>query len=180
MEADLSSAPAAAQDPAASTAAKPRPNYVVWVAIGVPLFAVVASILLVFVSLRGAEAELPANYSWEGAALDQDLERARRAVALGAVIGLDFAADGRLVARLGFRDAAQALPARLVVHLTHSTLPQLDRRVDMPLDAASGTYGAALPPLQRGRWLIEIADGDGAWRLRERFLAQAAHVDLGL
>ncbi|MCC6172862.1 MAG: FixH family protein, partial [Gammaproteobacteria bacterium] len=51
---------------------------------------------------------------------------------------------------------------------------------DMPLDAASGTYGAALPPLQRGRWLIEIADGDGAWRLRERFLAQAAHVDLGL
>jgi hypothetical protein len=69
-----------------------------------PLFAVVASILLVFVSLRGAEAELPANYSWEGAALDQDLQRARRAEALGAV-RLEFAADGRLVARL-------ALPRR--------------------------------------------------------------------
>ena len=180
MKADAIPAPAlaAGEAPAGS---RTIANPVVWVAIGVPLFAVVASIMLVFVSVRQAEPELPANYSWEGAALDQDLERARRAAALGAAIGLEFAADGRVVARLAFRDADQRRPARLVVHLTHSTLPALDRRFEMPLDAASGTYAAALPPLQRGHWLIEIGDGEaGTWRLRERFLAPAAHVGLGL
>jgi hypothetical protein len=163
-----------------ATAPSPRSNPVVWVAIGIPLFAVVASILLVFVSVREAEPELPANYSWEGAALDQDLARARLAESLGAAIGLEFA-DGRVVARLAFRDAAQPRPARLAVHLAHSTLPALDRRFEMSLDPATGTYAAALPALQRGHWLIEVADGDqGSWRLRERFLAPAAHVGLGL
>ncbi|MCP5471857.1 MAG: FixH family protein [Sinobacteraceae bacterium] len=182
MDAELpSSTRAAAPDLAGSPRPRHRPNYVVWVAIGVPAFAVIAGILLVFLSLRGAEPELPANYSWEGAALDQDLERARRAEELGAMIGLEFGADGNLVARLGFRDATQVLPTRLVVQLAHATLPQLDRRFEMPLDDASGTYIARLPPLQRGRWLIEIADGDGnAWRLRKRFLAPAAQVGLGL
>lgn len=67
------------------------------------------------------------------------------------------------------------------MRLTHSTLPALDREFQMPLDVASGTYAAALPPLQRGYWLIEVADGDGgAWRLRERFLAPAGHLGLGL
>jgi hypothetical protein len=180
MDAETIPAPALrAGDPAARR--RTLANPVVWVAIGVPLFAVVASIMLVVVSVRQAEPELPANYSWEGAALDQDLERARRATALGATIGLEFAADGRLVARLAFRDATQPQPVRLVVHLTHSTLPALDRRFEMPLDAASGTYAAALPPLQRGHWLIEVGDGaDGGWRLRERFLAPAAHLGLGL
>lgn len=182
MDAELTPATrAAAPDLAGSSRTRPRPNFVVWVAIGVPAFAVVASILLVFLSLRGAEPELPANYSWEGAALDQDLARAHRAEELGAVIGLEFGTDGKLVARLGFRDAAQVLPTHLVVQLAHATLPQLDRRFEMPLDAASGSYAAELPPLQRGRWLIEIADGDSdAWRLRKRFLAPTAQVGLGL
>ncbi len=166
---------------AAPAAGRGRPNLVVWVAIVIPLIAVVASIGLVFSSLSEAEAELPRNYALEGAALDQDLARARRADELGAVAGLEFAADGRLVARLAFRDPAQPLPRRLVVHLTHSTLPALDRQFDLALDPASGTYSTALAPLQRGHWLIEIADGDGdAWRLRERFLAPAGHVGVGL
>ena len=71
-------------------------------------------------------------------------------------------------------------PSKLVVRLTHALLPALDRQFDLVLDPASGTYGAALPPLQRGHWLIEIADVDGGWRLRGRFLAPAAHVGLGL
>jgi len=166
--------------PAQAPAARGRPNLVVWVAIVIPLIAVVASIGLVFSSLSEAEAELPANYALEGAALDQDLARARRADELGAVAGLEFAADGRMVARLAFRDAAQPLPSRLVVHLTHSTLPALDRRLELALDPATGSYSSTLAPLQRGHWLIEIADGDGAWRLRERFLAPAAHVGVGL
>ncbi|MCU0759059.1 MAG: FixH family protein [Steroidobacteraceae bacterium] len=179
MQADAILSPAVAPPEAAG--GRTFANPVVWVAIGVPLFAVVASILLVFVSVRRAEPELPANYSWEGAALEQDLARAGRAAALGATLGLEFAADGRLRARLAFRDAAQPRPARLVVHLTHSTLPALDRRFELALDAATGAYVAALPPLQRGHWLIEVGDGEvGGWRLRERFLAPATHVGLGL
>ena len=157
-----------------------RPNLVIWVMIAIPLIAIVGSILLVFSSLREAEPELPAHYAWEGAALDEDLARARRAEELGAVLGLEFAGDGRLLARLAFRDAAVPRPPRLLVRLTHALLPELDRQLELTLDAATGTYSAALPPLQRGRWLIEVADVEGGWRLRNRFLAPAQHVGLGL
>ena len=179
MEVDvIPSAALPADGPAAVV--RSRPNLVIWVMIALPAIAVIGSILLVFSSVRDAEAELPAHYAWEGAALEQDLARAQRTEQLGASMGLEFAPDGRLVARLAFRQTAQALPSKLVVRLTHALLPALDRQFDLVLDPASGTYGAALPPLQRGHWLIEIADVDGGWRLRGRFLAPAAHVGLGL
>lgn len=179
MEVDVIPAAALPADGAAAVA-RNRPNLVIWVMIALPAIAVIGSILLVFSSLHEAEAELPTHYAWEGAALDQDLARAQRTEQLGATMGLQFAPDGRLVARLAFRDPAQALPPKLLVRLTHSLLPALDRQLELALDAASGTYGATLAPLQRGHWLIEVADVDGGWRLRERFLAPAAHVGLGL
>ena len=93
MEVDvIPSAALPADGPAAVV--RSRPNLVIWVMIALPAIAVIGSILLVFSSVRDAEAELPAHYAWEGAALDQDLARAQRTEQLGASMGLEFAPDG--------------------------------------------------------------------------------------
>jgi uncharacterized protein len=151
-------------------------NPVVWIMIGVPLAAVCASLLTLFLAARGAEAPLPAQYSWEGQALERDFARARRAESLGAAAEMQFdAGHARVV--LDYSAGKDALPASLELRLTHATLPALDRAIRLVRDAATGAYDADLPALQRGRWHVELAGAD--WRLRGRFEAPVSYVRLG-
>jgi uncharacterized protein len=153
-----------------------RANPVVWIMIGVPLAAVCASMLTLFVAARGSEPPLPAQYSWEGKALEQDFARADRAGALGAAAELEFD-TGRVRVALDFSAAKEPLPATLELRLTHATLPALDRAITLARDAGSGGYWADLPALQRGHWHVELAGTD--WRLRGRLEAPASYVRLG-
>jgi len=153
-----------------------RANPVIWIMIGVPLAAVCASMLTLFLAARGSEPPLPAQYSWEGQALDEDFARADRARSLGAAAELEFN-PGSLRLALDFSAAAGALPETLELRLTHATLPALDRAVRLVRDAGSGAYVADLPALQRGNWLIEVAGSD--WRLRGKFEAPVSYVRLG-
>jgi len=153
-----------------------RANPVVWIMIGVPLAAVCASVLTLFLAARGSEPTLPAQYSWEGEALEQDFARAERAGALGAAAEVGFDA-GRVRIALDYGASTEALPPALELRLTHSTLPALDRTIRVVRDAGSGAYSADLPALQRGHWHVELAGTD--WRLRGRFEAPVSYVRLG-
>jgi hypothetical protein len=151
-------------------------NPVVWIMIGVPLAAVCASMLTLFLAIRGSEPPLPAQYAWEGQALEQDFARADRAGALGAAAELEFGA-GRVRVALDFSASKQAPPASLELRLTHATLPALDRTIRLVRAAGSDAYWADLPALQRGHWYVELAATD--WRLRGRFQAPVSYVRLG-
>jgi uncharacterized protein len=153
-----------------------RANPVVWIMIGVPLAAVCASMLTLFLAARGSEPPLPAQYSWEGKALEADFARADRAGTLGAAAELEFD-TGRVRVALDFSASNEALPAALELRLTHATLPALDRAITLVRDAGSGAYWADLPALQRGHWHIEVAADD--WRLRGRLEAPVSYVRLG-
>jgi len=153
-----------------------RANPVVWIMIGVPLAAVCASMLTLYLAARGSEPPLPAQYSWEGKALEQDFARADRAGSLGAAAELTFDA-GRAQVALDFSTSTEALPATLELRLTHATLPALDRTIRLVRDAGSGAYWADLSALQRGHWHVELAGAD--WRLRGRFEAPVSYVRLG-
>jgi uncharacterized protein len=153
-----------------------RFNPVVWIMIGVPLAAVCASVLTLFLAARGSEPPLPPQYSWEGDALDRDFARADRAAALGAAAELGFDA-GRVRVALDFSASTQDLPPELDLRLTHATLPALDRTIRVVREAGSAGYSADLPVLQRGHWHVELAGAD--WRLRGRFEAPVSYVRLG-
>jgi hypothetical protein len=155
-----------------------RPNLVLWVSIGVPLATIVASAITLYVSYSKAEPELPAQYSWEGSALDADLARAAEAQRLGAAVDLDFSADGLVQARLQFANGAQDPPSTLELRLTHATLPALDRSVTLARDSADGHYSAKLEALARGHWLVQL-DAGKQWRLRKEFDAPTLAVRLG-
>ncbi len=158
-------------------------NPVLWIALGVPAAAVCASVLTLFLAARGAEPPLPPQYAWEGQALERDQARAVRADVLGAAAELDFASAGTLRVGLAFGKPDATLPAALELHLTHATLPSLDRRLRLVHRGATADFSVEMPPLARGHWLVELApapdSGGEGWRLRGEFNAPNAFVRLG-
>lgn len=155
-------------DTPSSAESAPGPNPVLGVVFGVLAFTVVASFFLVFVALRGREPEMPAHYQWEGAGLEADLARAAEARRIGARVTLDFSGSGLLAARLSFVDPDEAMPAALELRLTHATLPEFDRTVQLASGGEAGSYVARFATLPAGRWLAQVGDGS-RWRLRGSF-----------
>src|SRR5690242_13317222 len=54
-------------------------NPVLWLAWGLPVVAVVASVITLFITIRHPDGQLPEQYHWEGFQLDRDFSRAARA-----------------------------------------------------------------------------------------------------
>ena len=158
-----------------------RANPALWAMIGIPAATVVASAITLMMAYGGAEPELPARYAWEGAALDQDIARASRARELGLGAELGLAEGDRIVLRLT-RGAAplQTAPQSLTLHLTHTTRPASDRSVTLTRSAGSDRYegrvGRALPA---ARWLVQLDDDRGEWRLRGRLETPGGMARLG-
>jgi hypothetical protein len=154
------------------------PNLTVWVAIVVPVVAVLASALTLYLAYAGREPELPAQYAWEGATLDRDLERGARARALGVGLTLDLGTADLVRARLEMASDAAA-PESLRLRLTHATLPQLDRELQLVREAgATRDYVARIEPLPKGHWLVQVESGE-EWRVRGEFDAPVPLVALG-
>lgn len=150
-----------------------RSSPVMWAMIGIPLATVIASIFTIFLAVDGAEPELPAQYAWEGKALQADLALAEAATRAGIRVDLSIASSGLIEARL-----RGASPPTLRLRLTHATLPTLDRDLVLQRVDSSGTYRTSSTPLADGHWLIQIDDGQ-AWRLRGRIRAPTSQVTIG-
>lgn len=160
-----------------------RLNPALWAMIGIPAATVVASAFTLGMAYRGAEPELPERYAWEGAALDQDLARATRARDLGLGAAIDLQADGRVVVRLtDARDAAASTvtdAGALTLHLTHTTRPALDRSLRLTRGAEPRTYVGRWETLPTARWLVQLDDDRGEWRLRGRLETPDGALRLG-
>src|SRR5262245_39251460 len=103
-------------------------NPVFFLAWGLPLVAVAASVFSLVLSLRSPDTQLPEQYHWEGFQLDRDFSRAARAAELkvhGRISGLG--ASGTCELRLYMEGAA---PDVLTLMLAHGTRAELDRRLE--------------------------------------------------
>ncbi len=127
-----------------------------------PAAAVLAGIATLFIALEEADRALPASYHWEGARLDADFERARRAAQLGIVASFDLSAGaGRCSVTLEPAVDADVLELRL----THGSDAGLDRMLRLTRED-DGVYRSACTPAPRGRWRVALADAAGSWALR--------------
>ena len=161
-----------------------RTSPVMWAMIGIPLATVVASAVTLFLAIDGAEPELPAQYAWEGKALDADLALGEAAHRAGVSVELTLAKTGRIEARLDVAASApdssnRSLPSTLRLRLTHATLPQLDRDLTLAATGSPGVFALDAAPIPAGHWLVQIDHAD-EWRIRGRIHAPAARVTLGL
>jgi hypothetical protein len=150
-----------------------------WPIIGIPLMAIVASVLLVWQAMDSADPELPAHYFTEGRALDDDIARGERALQIGVMIRLDFGRSGEVVADLAVPQRTQyAAPAALELRVTHATLPARDRQMSLQR-SPDGRYRGRTAPLEGGPWLVQIADA-GTWRLRGRLEGASGALQMGV
>lgn len=158
-----------------------RANPALWAMIGIPAATVVASAITLMMAYGGAEPELPARYAWEGAALDQDIARASRARELGLGAELGLVEGDRVVLRLT-RTAApvETAPRSLTLHLTHTTRPASDRSVTLTRSAGSDRYEGRMDnALPDARWLVQLDEQRGEWRLRGRLETPTPTMRLG-
>lgn len=154
---------------AASPLRSVRANFVLWLVIGLPAVAVVASFATLATTILHPESELPEQYHWEGFQLDRDFSRSERATQLGVraeVVGL--ARGGTCTLILAIRGAA---PERLRLMLAHATLPGRDSRVVLELtqrhDDGRAAYSGDCSASEPGHWRIELSDAQATWSLRE-------------
>jgi hypothetical protein len=154
------------------------PNPVLYAVITIPLATVLAGFATLYYAIQSNGYELPAEYAWEGAALDADLERAQAAQNLGIGINLNITTSGRIEAQL-MSSQASSPPARLQLTLTHATLPDLDQTRTLQLmDSSAGRYVADGSPLPEGVWWVEVAEGS-EWRLRGKLPSTTYPLQLG-
>lgn len=133
------------------------------VTIGLPLFAIAASVGVAVVAFTRGDPTLPDEYHWEGLSLDKDFTDARHASELNVHATL------RMISSTGMCKVALqqggAAPPALTLNLVHATHPELDRHVRLSrVNSAYEGYCGALPS---GHWHLELSDIGASWSVRE-------------
>jgi hypothetical protein len=148
---------------------------------GLPLVAVVASVLTLFITIRHPEGQLPEQYHWEGFQLDRDFSQAAKAASLGVRARLTgFSAAGRCEVQLSARASA---PDTLVLWVAHATLPALDQKVTLERSGqgavnGASTYSGACREAPEGHWRLELIDAATGWAVRQSVRGTLGDVTL--
>lgn len=132
------------------------------VTLGLPLFAILASVGVAIIAFTRGDPTLPDEYHWEGLSLDRDFADARRASDLNVQAILQLATTSgtcRVVLKLD-ADSPQALTLKLV----HATHPDLDRQVSLARTASG--YEGHCGAVPAGHWHLELSDIAGSWSVR--------------
>jgi uncharacterized protein len=145
-----------------------------WILFGLPVSAVIAGIITLVIAVKNEDGLVAEDYYKQGLAINQVLERESRAAALGLVARVSF--DGTVV-RVDLSGDGGA-PPTLTLRFAHPTRAGEDR--SLPLARApGGWYQGERPALSAGRWLVQLEDGAGTWRLSSSDWRMGAGLTLG-
>ncbi len=140
--------------------------------LGLPLFAIFASVGVAVIAFTRGDPTLPDDYHWEGMQLDRDFADSRRAGQM------EVQANLRTVLATGGCEVALHLkgspPAALQLKLVHATRPDLDREVRLLANAAG--YSGYCGQIPNGHWHVELGDEAGSWRVRQDVIGAVDHL----
>lgn len=131
-----------------------------WFLIALPLTAVVASMITIYLATTRSHSMVVDDYARIGLSTQLRLERDQQARALG------------LTARFELNDAAVMVvlsgdlplkPDMLFLTLSHPTQAEKDRRIELVSDGAAYRGRLELPPSDR--WYVQLEPDDLSWRL---------------
>jgi hypothetical protein len=150
----------------------PGLNLIVVLVVAILGVAVVASLVASALAWHGADAELPAQYHWEGAQYDRDVALAQRAMARSVAASVEV--DGATCrVRLTL---AGALPAALTLSFVHGTDPRLDRFV--PLAPGPQGYEGRCSGLTAAHYHLELSDDPQTWSIRQEIHNAGGRIEL--
>jgi len=133
---------------------------IVWLVIGIPLFSIVFTLSIVWISVKTFDGVVEDDYYKRGLEINRDLARDRYADEgnLKASVRLD--GEQLLVEMSG--DAAEVWPELLELGFYHPTVSNRDVVVKLE-HKGSGTYLSPAPALRFGKW--NVVTGTEKWRL---------------
>jgi len=135
-----------------------------WLLMLGPATVLVAGGYTSWLALSGQDALVTDDYYRQGKAINQDLRRDRAAVSLGLAADMRYdPAERSLRGSLSAHGLAYASVVR--IRLVHPTRPEKDLTFTAQTDVG-GMFVLPLPELDRARWLVQIEDTQGKWRLR--------------
>jgi hypothetical protein len=133
-----------------------------WLLMLAPLAAVIMGVVMVVLAGRSDDGLVAEDYYKRGLAINQTLDRERRAAALHVTGQLEFSPDrGQVRLRMAQRGA---LPPALILTLVHPTRAGMDQQVVL-VRRASGEFTGELRAPVAGRWLLMLEDDDRRWRV---------------
>jgi uncharacterized protein len=142
-----------------------RFNAVVMLVLGLPAFAIAASVGTAILAVTRGDPPLPDQYHWEGDKLDHDFAGAHKAEQLRVRVSLKLAPEaGRCHAVV---QIASVPPESLRVTLIHGSQPQQDRVIEFTREPSSTHYKANCSALVAGSWHVEVAEPVAGWTLRQ-------------
>jgi len=128
-----------------------------------PALVVVAASYSGYIAFTRQDAMVVDDYYKQGNAINQDLRRDKVATNMGLAFAARYdAAAGKLTGDL--LSFGQPLPGKMLIRLSHATLPEKDRLLEVQPDQ-SGRFDVALPGLDRARWEVSIENQARSWRL---------------
>jgi hypothetical protein len=132
-----------------------------WFIFGLPGLVVIAGLTTWWIAEQNADSLVAEDYYKQGLAINRELEKQRRAQALGLSAELSY--RGSVI---DIRLAGGLDPAALVVFISHPLDASLDRELTLPR-IAPGHYRSPVELAGSTRWLwqLESADPAGDWRL---------------
>ena len=152
-------------------------NPALYLVIGLPLFAVVASVGTAVLAVTRGDAPLPGQYHWEGDKLDHDFAQSRRAeeLHLTATVALQ---PQQGLCHLALSLAGTSLPPKVDLALIHGANPALDRTIHFSRISNTSSYSGACIELPDALWHVELSDPQGSWSFRAALADRARTITL--
>ncbi|MET0266880.1 MAG: FixH family protein [Duganella sp.] len=138
-----------------------------WLLMLGPAIVISGSIYTSYLAFSAPDPVVVGDYYKKGKAINQDLSRDRVASAMGLSLTLGYDANrgmltGQIRRSIGAAEGGQS--ERLLLRLSHATLPQKD--IELPVQPdASGAFALNLPMLERSRWVVLVEGEQRNWRL---------------
>ncbi len=148
-----------------------------WILIMLPMTAVVASMITIWLAIKSADGLVEDDYYKQGISINKTMHRDLAAQDLHLGANLSMGSDGRTISAhlMGKLDG---MPDKLQLSLLHPT--QAHRDLHISLQAwEKGNYSAVVPNLSKGRWRVVLEAPDGGWRLTGQWLADQQIIHLG-
>ena len=123
-----------------------------WILIMLPLSAVIASIITIWLAVKSADGLVEDDYYKQGIGINKTLQRDQVAQALGLRAALSLAGDGKTL-QVKFSGNLKPLPETLQLAILHPTQSGRDHHLVLQA-GADGVYSANFPGVGSSHWRL--------------------------
>ena len=144
----------------------------VWMIIAIPLSAVLAGIVTLYLAITTDDGMVADDYYKQGLAINRKIAREDRAKDLQLLAEIDLDSEAVLVKVVFNKGSVETYPPTLFLMLKHATQQQRDKKITLQHGIADQYIGLVANGIQQGVWHFELTDdldaGASDWRLAKR------------